>query len=247
MLALKQSIAVIGGCNAVGFALSAAFETHKLTDLVGVGSFVAASIHYSYTNGLLKFIVSNPTKIFRNLPLLHLTLINLGVIFWGTRLSTYLFGRVLAVGEDKRLDKFYKEKDEKYLDYNKSFYPLKLGFFWSIQALWGIIGMLPITFLNSIPRVESLIQHTKFIDSNQIIKLLGFSLNQGILSKILLFLPISGIVTGLIIETIADYQKNKYRKNIENKNHWCDVGLWSLSKYPNCKFFFILLNMNSFI
>jgi steroid 5-alpha reductase family enzyme len=237
MIALRNSAVIIGGCNAVGFGISAVCETHKLTDLVGVGSFVAASVHYSYTNGLFKTIVSNPTKIFRNLPLLHLTLVNLGVILWGTRLSTYLFNRALSVDIDKRISKTYKEKDEKYLDINKSFYPLKLGFFWSLQALWGIIAMLPVTFLNSIPRVESLIQQTKFIDSNQIIKLLGLSLNQGLLTKTLVFLPIGGIFAGIIVESIADIQKNKYRKNIENKNHWCDVGLWSLSKYPNCKCF----------
>lgn len=34
---------VVLGCNAAGFLLSAVLETHKLTDLVGAGSFAAAS------------------------------------------------------------------------------------------------------------------------------------------------------------------------------------------------------------
>ena len=41
---------VIGGCNLVGFMASAAFETHKITDLVGVGSFVTAAVSLSLRN-----------------------------------------------------------------------------------------------------------------------------------------------------------------------------------------------------
>jgi hypothetical protein len=37
------SCRVILGCNAVGYILSALFETHKLTDLVGAGSFAVSA------------------------------------------------------------------------------------------------------------------------------------------------------------------------------------------------------------
>ena len=47
---MKHVGMVIGGCNLVGFIASAAFETHKITDLVGVGSFVAAAISLSLRN-----------------------------------------------------------------------------------------------------------------------------------------------------------------------------------------------------
>ena len=44
---------VVGALNAVGFLLSAVLSTHKITDLVGVGSFVVAVVstltHYPTT------------------------------------------------------------------------------------------------------------------------------------------------------------------------------------------------------
>ena len=35
------------------------------------------------------------------------------------------------------------------------------------------------------------------------------------------------------IEAIADWQKYNYRNNPNNNGHWCEVGLWSYSRYPN--------------
>jgi steroid 5-alpha reductase family enzyme len=78
-------------------------------------------------------------------------LVNAGVVLWGSRLSTYLFHRVLKLGEDKRLHKFYRDKDEPYLDSKRSNFPLNLASFWVIQAAWGYVCMLPVTLLNSIP------------------------------------------------------------------------------------------------
>ena len=38
---------------------------------------------------------------------------------------------------------------------------------------------------------------------------------------------------GLSWESIADYQKSKFKQNPENKGKLCRVGLWKLSRYPN--------------
>jgi steroid 5-alpha reductase family enzyme len=38
---------------------------------------------------------------------------------------------------------------------------------------------------------------------------------------------------GLLLETIADAQKAKFKKKDGNRHLWCNVGLWSFSTYPN--------------
>jgi hypothetical protein len=38
---------IVGALNAIGFVISAVFTTHKITDLVGVGSFVVAVVSLS--------------------------------------------------------------------------------------------------------------------------------------------------------------------------------------------------------
>ena len=39
--------------------------------------------------------------------------------------------------------------------------------------------------------------------------------------------------SGLILETISDRQKFRFRSNPENRNRWMDRGLWSRSRHPN--------------
>lgn len=137
--------AVVGGCNAVGFLLTAALETHKITDLIGAGSFVAATVDLSMKNNLFSNAFSYP----------KLALINLGVAVWGARLATFLFRRVLQVGEDKRLNKLFRQPGEGYLDPKRSLFPLKLGMFWTIQAAWGFLCLLPVALINAVPATHS--------------------------------------------------------------------------------------------
>lgn len=49
-------------------------------------------------------------------------------------LGVYLFVRVLRVGEDKRLRKFYREPGESLFDSSRSMYPIRLAGFWSLQV-----------------------------------------------------------------------------------------------------------------
>lgn len=40
-------------------------------------------------------------------------------------------------------------------------------------------------------------------------------------------------LVGLIIESIADFQKKRFSDNPVNKNNWIDEGLWKKSRHPN--------------
>ncbi len=40
-------------------------------------------------------------------------------------------------------------------------------------------------------------------------------------------------LAGLLIETIADVQKYRFKANPRHKDHWLDAGLWSHSRHPN--------------
>lgn len=82
------------------------------------------------------------------------------------------------------------------------------------------------------------------------IKFIKFWLGQGLVAWFLLLpilflakgyseismLSIIGIViwlTGLTIETIADFQKYIFSQNPANKGKWIDIGLWHYSRHPN--------------
>lgn len=123
---LKHTTLVVGSCNLIGYGITTIFETHKITDLVGCGAFVAVTLSLSHKNKLLSNVLSG------NFSHSKIVAINIAIILWGTRLSTYLFQRVLQIGEDKRLNKFFRKPNEKYLDINQSFYPIKLGLFLNI-------------------------------------------------------------------------------------------------------------------
>ena len=139
LAAVKHTALIVGSSNAVGFGLTTVFETHKLTDLVGAGSFVLATASLSHKYG----IFNKPIN-------LRIALINSMVMMWGARLATHLFSRVLYTHEDKRLSQFFKEKDEGWFDQKRSNYPIKLAGFWFIQSLWGIICLTPVSLINSV-------------------------------------------------------------------------------------------------
>lgn len=73
---LKTVGGVVAGCNLVGYIITAALETHKLTDLVGVGSFFVASAAL-----IRKTPISNTRSL----------LINSAVMLWGARLCKCFF------------------------------------------------------------------------------------------------------------------------------------------------------------
>ena len=40
-------------------------------------------------------------------------------------------------------------------------------------------------------------------------------------------------IFGLIVVTIADWQKQTFKKSPENAGKWCDIGLFKYSRHPN--------------
>jgi steroid 5-alpha reductase family enzyme len=40
-------------------------------------------------------------------------------------------------------------------------------------------------------------------------------------------------IIGFLWETVADFQKNKFKTRVENKNKVCREGLWAYSRHPN--------------
>lgn len=83
----------------------------------------------------------------------------------------------------------------------------KFGQFWLLQALSIWIIMLP----------ANLHLTTKPVVPFSIISLVGTVI----------------ALTGLIIETAADFQKSSFKKNPLNKGMWVNTGLWKYAQHPN--------------
>jgi len=76
--------------------------------------------------------------------------------------------------------------------------------FWIISALWGVLCALP-----------HYIGATSTADGSHSAVSLGSAM----------------YVVGLVVETLADYQKWQFKS--KNPGKFCDVGLWSISQHPN--------------
>ncbi|MFT4303815.1 MAG: DUF1295 domain-containing protein [Candidatus Woesearchaeota archaeon] len=79
----------------------------------------------------------------------------------------------------------------------------KFGGFWLIQGISVWIIMIPIIFYYSLP-------NKNYFIAGLFVWLIGF-----------------------LFETIADYQKSKFKKSLKNRNKWIDIGVWKYSRHPN--------------
>ncbi len=96
-------------------------------------------------------------------------------------------------------------KDARFDDKRGDF--VKFLKFWVLQATTVWLVMLPFSLFMSSPSKDGALPFT-------LIGIVLFSL-------------------GLLIESISDAQKYRYRSNPENNAHWMDAGLWKYSRHPN--------------
>jgi len=183
---LIQSGLVALGANSIGYLITRLTDTHKITDLVGTGSFVATALATQWRTG-----VYTPRAL----------LMTGAISFWGTRLASFLFARVLKQGDDARLGAVFKK-------------PGGMEGFWTIQAAWAWICMVP---------------HTLLLYGAKSMAAGSAAMALGPLDAIAATIMIGGIV----FESVADWQKWKHRFDPSKKGTFCKTGLWSLCRQPN--------------
>lgn len=83
---------------------------------------------------------------------------------------------------------------------------VRLGSVWSVMAMWGFVVSLPATITNSVPGAQA---------------------------TPIFWVCIGGQVLGFVFETIADYQKDQFKKDPANKDEFMSKGLWAYSRHPN--------------
>eukprot|EP00179_Madagascaria_erythrocladioides_P005807 CAMPEP_0198312428 /NCGR_PEP_ID=MMETSP1450-20131203/3800_1 /TAXON_ID=753684 ORGANISM="Madagascaria erythrocladiodes, Strain CCMP3234" /NCGR_SAMPLE_ID=MMETSP1450 /ASSEMBLY_ACC=CAM_ASM_001115 /LENGTH=109 /DNA_ID=CAMNT_0044015373 /DNA_START=21 /DNA_END=347 /DNA_ORIENTATION=+ len=105
--ALWLSAKVVVGMNAAGFCVTAATKTHKITDLTGTAAFAASTLATAYA-ATAAAPGASPVAVWRAMPL-RTQLLAACVSLWSARLGSHLFARVVRVGEDRRLRRFFDD------------------------------------------------------------------------------------------------------------------------------------------
>jgi steroid 5-alpha reductase family enzyme len=94
-------------------------------------------------------------------------------------------------------------KDRRFDDIRSN--AVKFCSFWLSQAAIAWLLMLPIMFET---------KHSHKLD-------------------LLLIIGVVVWAIGFVFESLADYQKGKFKANPKNKNRWIDEGVWHYSRHPN--------------
>ena len=95
--------------------------------------------------------------------------------------------------------------DSRFAEYKTS--TARFLMIWTLQGLWVFIMLLPLLIITQ---------------SEKSIQL-----------KALDYLGCILFIAGISIESIADYQKSKFRSESKNKDKFIKSGLWKLSRHPN--------------
>jgi len=181
---LAKAAAVSLGVQWGMYVPSALFKTEKFYDLVGGSTFV-----------LISWLAKNlwsPTA--GGNPTLRQQVITWLITAWGSRLSLFLFSRIMSSGADRR---FNGVRDN----------PKKLFVYWTIQALWIWMSLSPALLMNS----RSGIEGGDSADVDNIITIQD-KIGWGIWGL------------GFFFETVADLQKSYFRSNPANAEKWIDTG-----------------------
>jgi len=88
--------------------------------------------------------------------------------------------------------------------------PLQWGIFWGLQALWASLTSLPVSVLNMGEPVLSC-QPLCALD----------------------WVAWALMITAIVVEATADFQKLRFKREQRNAGKWCTAGLWSFSRHPN--------------
>lgn len=177
-LSLFGAAAVIDvGVNLVGFVLSSSLQTEKLYDMFGSLSFLSIS---------LLALFSVPGLAAKQLVLCGC------VIIWALRLGSFLVVRVFKTGGDKRFDGVKTN-------------PGRFAIFWTLQAIWVYVTLLPFLFALSASSVGPL----------GVVDTIGLSL----------------WTLGFAVESIADVQKFKFK--MDGVGDFITTGIWKYSRHPN--------------
>ena len=129
------------------------------------------------------------------------------VLLWGLRLSFYLFSRNWGKPEDFRYAAWRNEWGSSWVFF--SIFKVYL-----LQALIMQLIAIPIFVVNVVPQME-------FASESRV----------RFLPWILIGMVIA--IGGIVLETVADLQKSKFKGDLKNQNKICQVGLWGISRHPN--------------
>ncbi|XP_059902994.1 uncharacterized protein si:ch211-210c8.6 [Gadus macrocephalus] len=167
------------GIQWAGWAVAAAFKTEKFYDLAGSGTFILLA-HLSHLWGGAGHVRQN---------------VQTGLVTaWGIRLGTFLFMRILKDGQDRR---FNHVRDN----------PGTFFVYWSIQAVWVFMTLLPTLMLNA-ERRDVPVGVRDYI---------GWG--------------VWGL--GFVTQAVADQQKWFFKRDPNNAGKFIQHGLWAYSRHPN--------------
>ncbi|XP_054465195.1 uncharacterized protein si:ch211-210c8.6 [Anoplopoma fimbria] len=167
------------GIQWAGWALAAAFRTEKFYDLAGSGTFILLAHLSRFWGGASHVRQKVQTGL---------------VTAWGLRLGTFLFMRILKDGHDRR---FNNVRDS----------PGTFFIYWTVQAMWVFMTLLPTLMLNSEKRDVPLGTRDY----------IGWT--------------VWGL--GFATEAIADQQKWLFKSDPDNTGKFIQSGLWAYSRHPN--------------
>lgn len=185
LLLIKMAL-ILAKCAAVdvalqwaGWGIASALKTEKFYDLAGSGTFILLA-HLSRMWGGRRYLRQN---------------VQTGLVTtWGLRLGAFLFLRIMKEGQDRR---FNKVRDS----------PGVFFVYWTVQALWVFVTLLPTLILNTE-------QRDKPLGTRDYIGWGVWAL-------------------GFITEAVADQQKWNFKSDPENTGRFIQHGLWAYSRHPN--------------
>jgi steroid 5-alpha reductase family enzyme len=172
----------------VWFVIAQIKKNNSLIDIAwgsGIVVLGLASLFLSNEFNILKIVITTIT------------------IFWGLRLSGYLFVRNFNKPEDYRYQKMR----------NKWKTNLKTKAFFKVFLTQSILN-----YFIGLPVILTNLQ-SGYVNSN--------------LSIVIMIVGVIVFMTGFLIESLADYQLKKFKKDSKNKGKILTLGLWKYSRHPN--------------